>query len=181
MNWIVAKIKWIMLVTGALTGAMLFAAIWPSEAVDLLFDRTLESGMARVIVPSWAAHVGLMGAMLIYGAFSPHVRTLTLTVVGSSKLAFLGLMLAQGRQYLDERVGIVIALDMVMVALFAIFLFSGRRTRALRESVSQPIMPAVARGNEGTRPSAPAAGGKAPLPARTTATARVGPRPGPSS
>ena len=181
MNWIVAKIKWIMLSAGALTCGMLCAAVWPSEAVDFLFDRTLESALARIVVTSWACHVGLVGAMLIHGAFAPQARTLTLTAAGCSKLAFLGLMLANGRQYLDEKVSLVIALDMVMVALFAVYLIGVRRRPARRESVSQTIVSAAPRGDQGARPSASIADPAGPIPARTPTPARATRRPGPTT
>jgi hypothetical protein len=151
MNWVVAKIKWIMLVAGALTCSMLYAAVMPSEAVDFLFDRTLDSALAKVIVPCWAALVGLVGAMLIYGAFVPQVRTLVLSVAGSSKLVFLGLMLARGRQYLDERVGLVIALDVVMVAFFVLFMIGVRRTGAGREDVGPQSVSLAPRADQGVR------------------------------
>lgn len=138
MNWIVAKIKWIMLVAGALTCSTLCAVVMPSEAVDFLFDRTLDSSFAWVIVPSWAALVGIVGALLIYGAFVPQVRTLVLSVASASKLSFLGLMLAHGRQFLDDKVSLVIALDVLMVTLFIVFMIGVRCAGRRREPVSQP-------------------------------------------
>lgn len=151
MNWIVAKIKWIMLLAGALTCTMLYAAVDPSEAVDFLFDRTLESALAEVIVPSWAALFGLTGALLIYGAFVPQARKLVLTVAGSGKLVFLGLVLARGREYLDEKVGLVLALDAAMVAVFVIFMIGTRRRGPRLERVAQPLASPAPRANPGVR------------------------------
>ena len=42
MNWIVAKIEWIMLVSGALTCTMLYAAIAPQAALRSTFGETKE-------------------------------------------------------------------------------------------------------------------------------------------
>jgi hypothetical protein len=133
MNWIVAKMKWVMLGAGVLTCAMLVAAVLPHETMDFLFDRTLESALAEVIVPSWAVLVGMVGGMLIYGAFVPEVRTLVLSVAGTSKLAFMGLMLWRGRQHLDQMVSGVLGLDALMVALFAVYLIGARRSGVRRE------------------------------------------------
>ena len=42
MNWIVANIKWIMLVSGVLTCTMLYAAVAPQAALRSTFGDTLE-------------------------------------------------------------------------------------------------------------------------------------------
>jgi hypothetical protein len=132
MNWIVAKIRWVMLAAGALSCSMLYAAVKPSEAVDLLFDRALESLLAEVVVPAWAALLGLLGGMLLYGALVPQARTLILTVASAGKLVLPVVMLVHGRRYLDEGVVVLIAFDLVMVALFVAFLIGVRRSGALR-------------------------------------------------
>ena len=179
MNWVVAKIKWIMLVAGALTCTMLYAAVMPDAAVDFLFDRTLDSALGQVIVPSWAALVGLSGALLIYGAFRPQVRTLIMIAAGSSKLIFLGMMLGHGRQFLDEKVSLVLALDAVMVALFVTFLFGVRRARMLAR-VSQPAVTTPPRVEPSMRPTGPADATAGPSATRTTAALRAGKRPEPT-
>jgi hypothetical protein len=50
-----------------------------------------------------------------------------LTVAGLGKAIFIGLVLAYGRQYLAGQAGLVIAIDLVMVVLFAGCLVSVRR------------------------------------------------------
>ena len=117
MNWIIAKIKWIMLVSGALTCTLLYAAIAPQAALLSMFGATLEGALAEIIVRNWGALIGLVGAMQIYGAFKPQSRSLILTVGSISKLLFVGLILMYGRQYLDKA-GIAIAIDLVFVVLF---------------------------------------------------------------
>lgn len=68
--------------------------------------------------------------MLIYGAYDPPGRPLILTVAGLSKLVFIGLVLAQGRQYLRRQAGLAIAIDLVMVALFIAYLIAVRRSQS---------------------------------------------------
>ena len=53
MSWVVENIQWIMLVSGALT-----------------------IPVAEIVVRNWGALIGLVGAMLIYGAFDPPGRPL---------------------------------------------------------------------------------------------------------
>jgi len=121
--------KWIMLVSGALTCTMVYAAIAPQTSLRSTFGETLEGPLAEIIVPNWGALIALIGAMLIYGAFVPPVRPLVLTVAGLSKLAFIDLVLAHGTQYLGHQAGLAIAIDLVMVVLFIGYLVGVRRGR----------------------------------------------------
>jgi hypothetical protein len=129
MNVIAANIRWIMLVSGALTCTMLYAAIAPQAALRSSFGETLEGPLAEIVVRNWGALIGLVGAMLIYGAWNPPVRPLVLTVAGLSKLTFIGLVLAHGRQYLGNQAGLAIVIDLVMVALFLVYLVGARRSK----------------------------------------------------
>jgi len=61
MKWIVARIKWIMLVSGALTCTMLYAAIAPQAALRATFGETLEGPPAEIVVRNWGALIGLVG------------------------------------------------------------------------------------------------------------------------
>ena len=125
MAWSTA-IKWIMLVSGALTLTVLYAAIAPDAVMRSTFGETLDGNLAQILVRSWGVLVGLVGAMLIYGAYRPAVRSLTLVVASISKLAFIGLVLVYGQPYLATA-GLSVGIDLVMVALFAAYLISTRR------------------------------------------------------
>ncbi len=128
MSWIIAKIKWIMLVSGGLTCTMFYAALAPQAALRSTFGETLEGPLAEVVVRNWGALITLIGVMLIYGAFKPTDRPLILTLAGISKLMFIGLILAQGSRYLGQQAGVAIAIDLVMVALFVVYLVGVRRS-----------------------------------------------------
>ncbi len=130
MNSIVAKIKWIMLVSGALTCTMIYAAIAPQAALRSVFGATLEGPVAEIVVRNWGVLIALVGVMLIYGAFNPPTRRLVLTVAGLSKLTFIYLVLAFGTQYLGHQAGISITVDVVMVVLFICYLIAVRRDTA---------------------------------------------------
>ncbi len=121
-----AQIKLIMLVSGALTCSMVYAAIAPQAALQSTFGETLEGPLSEIIVRNWGVLITLVGAMLIYGALTPTVRALALTVAGLSKLAFAALVLAQGGRYLSQQAGIFIAVDLLWVVLFAWCLAAGR-------------------------------------------------------
>ena len=130
MNWIVGKMKWIMLLAGVLTCTMLYAAVAPQAALRATFGETLEGPLAEIVVRNWGALITLVGAMLIYGAFRPASRPLILTVAGLSKVTFIGLVLLYGREFLGHQVGISVVVDSVMVLLFAVYLIGAPRGQA---------------------------------------------------
>jgi hypothetical protein len=48
-------------------------------------------------------------------------------VAGVSKAVFITLVMVQGRQYLGQQAGVAIAIDLVMIALFAWYLVAVRK------------------------------------------------------
>lgn len=126
MTAIVAHIKWIMLAAGILTCTMLYAAIAPQASLRGSFGETLDGPLADIVVRNWGALIGLIGAMLIYGAFRPPIRPLVLTIAGASKLVFIALVLAQGTRFLGQQVAVALVVDATMVVLFAVYLIASR-------------------------------------------------------
>jgi len=128
MRWIVTSMKWIMLVSGALTCTMLYAAVAPQAALQGTFGDTLHGPVAEIVVRNWGVLIGLMGAMLIYGAFHTAARPLILTVAGLSKVAFVALILVLGRTFLGHQAGIAVISDLIQVSLFLGYLLSVPRS-----------------------------------------------------
>ncbi len=121
-----AYIKWIMLVSGAMTCTMVYAAIRPQAMLQSTFGETVDGPLAELVVRNWGVLIFLVGAMLIYGAFNAAARPLVLTVAAVSKVAFIGLVLSNGDRYLRGQAGMSILVDAVMVLLFVIYLFTTR-------------------------------------------------------
>jgi hypothetical protein len=130
MNWIVGSMKWIMLISGALTCTMFYAAIAPQPALQSTFGESLDGPVANIVVRNWGVLITLMGGMLIYGAFNPSVRFLVLTVAGLSKIAFIALLLIAGRQFMDSQAGTAIVSDVLQVTAFGLYMFAARRAHA---------------------------------------------------
>ncbi len=124
MLWITRHIKGIMLLSGALTCTMLVAALAPQAALTSQFGSSLQGPVAEVVVRSWGVLIALVGGMLLYGAYHPAQRTLVLVVAGSSKLAFISLVLVQGGELLHHQAGVAIAVDGLFVLLYAGYLVS---------------------------------------------------------
>ena len=125
---IAKNIKWIMLVSGVLTSTLLLAAIAPDSALRMIFGETLEGPLSDIIVRNWGVLVGLVGMLLIYGAFNEHVRKLVLVLATTSKVAFVGLILAFGCNYLSK-VGTSIAIDTLFIVLFVVYLLGEMNTQ----------------------------------------------------
>jgi hypothetical protein len=126
MNPVVTHIKWIMLLSGILTCTMVYAFIFPQAAMVANFGEQLQGQGAELVVRNWGALITIIGAMLIYGAFKPNVRSFALIAAGASKLIFAALVLSQGSRLFAFQVGIAVAVDMVWVVLFAWYLISNR-------------------------------------------------------
>lgn len=101
MSFIVAHIKWILLVCGLLTCSMLLALLAPGLALQNTFGASLEGPLAEVVVRSWGSLITLMGSLLIYAAYHPVHRRLVVTVSALGKLIFVILLLSIGSAYLE--------------------------------------------------------------------------------
>ena len=128
--WIVRNMRWIMMVSGVLTATMIQAAIAPDAALESNFGETVSGPVAYLVVRNWGALIALIGGMLMYGAFNPVHRPLVLIVAGVSKAIFIGLVLFEGTRYLSSQAGMAIAIDSVMVILFAWYLIAARSVDA---------------------------------------------------
>jgi len=123
------SIRWIMIVSGVLTCTMVYAVIAPQAMLQSTFGETLEGPLALLIVRNWGALIVLVGAMLIYGAFTPAVRPLVLSVAAVSKAVFIALVLSNGGRFTGGQAGISIAVDALMVLIFATYLAFHRSSR----------------------------------------------------
>jgi len=126
MRALAAAIKWIMLVSGALTCTMFYAAVAPDASFRSTFGDELEGDAARLVVRNWGVLVGLVGMSLIWGALRPAVRGMALVLGGVSKTVFIGLLLARGAQYLTTQARIAIVVDALAVLLFLTYALSVR-------------------------------------------------------
>jgi hypothetical protein len=128
--WISAQITTIMLVSGILTCSGFYALVAPHAAVAGTYGAALDGPIADVIVRNWGALIGMVGLMLVYGAYRPAARPLVLVAAIGSKVIFISLVLAHGSRFLSQPVRLSIAVDLVMVAVFLVYLAGSSRARA---------------------------------------------------
>ena len=126
MQLIAKHIKWLMMVSGVLTCSMFYAAIAPQAALQNTFGDSLSGPVAEIVVRNWGMLIGLVGALLIYGAYVPVHRTLIVIIASLSKATFIALVLTFGKQYLDKA-GVAIGFDAMVVALFIVYLATLKR------------------------------------------------------
>jgi hypothetical protein len=123
---IFSQIKWIMIVSGAITCSMLLATFSPELNLKLTFGSNVEGELAVMIVRNWGALIALVGAMLIYGAYSQANRSLALVVASISKSAFVALNLIYGQAYLSVSLPALV-FDSILVVLFLSYLVWERK------------------------------------------------------
>lgn len=111
-----------MLICGLLTCTMLVGLFSPASSLESNFGEALVTGPENLVVRGWSALIGLMGIMLIYGAFKPGVRNYSLIIAGLNKIIFIALILLYGRQYLSFGLGTAVIVDAIMILLFAGYL-----------------------------------------------------------
>jgi hypothetical protein len=130
MGFISRSTKWIMVVSGLLTCTMFYAAVSPKAVQESAFGEALEGPVAQIVVRNWGILIGLVGLMLIYGAFDKSTRRLVLTVATLSKTAFVTLVLVYGQQTLGFQAGPTVVTDSIMVILFVLCLIASGGQRA---------------------------------------------------
>ena len=123
MTLINNNMKWIMLISGALTLTMVFAAIAPHELLNSMFGNDLDGPLAEIIVRNWGALITLIGGMIIYGAYNLAVRNLVLIVAVLSKLTFISLVIIYG---FGQKLIPAISFDALLIVIFSTYLYSNR-------------------------------------------------------
>ena len=133
MRFFISYFKWIMLVSGLLTCTMFLGLFSPDTSLHNNFGETLEGPLADVIVRNWSALIGLMGIMLIYGAFDASVRKFSLVIAGISKIIFILLVLTAEKSFLAFGVGTAVIADSIMVVLYIAYLILAKSPQLTAE------------------------------------------------
>ena len=127
MSFFVSNFKWIMLVSGLLTCTMFLGLVSPQVSLQSNFGESIGGPLSEIIVRNWSALIGLMGIMLIYGAFVEPVRRFALVIAGVSKVLFIALVLIYGKQYMSFGAGTAVIADSIMIVLYIAYLLMARR------------------------------------------------------
>lgn len=85
-----AHIELILIVTGALTAIPFLQFIAPAQVLRMIFGEAPTDKVGLAVARHWGLLIFLVGALLIYAAFHPAVRTPVMVVAVIEKTA-LGL------------------------------------------------------------------------------------------
>jgi hypothetical protein len=128
MNFIIKYFKWVMLVCGAFTFTMIYGLIAPQAALESMFGASFDGALETIVVRGWSALVGLIGLVLIYGAFSERNRVFCISIAALSKVVFVSLVLVYGQAFLGTAAPAII-MDSLVILLTLSFLVSVRVQR----------------------------------------------------
>jgi hypothetical protein len=128
MLLITQNFKWIMLVAGILTATMFYGLVAPQAALESMFGVSFDGQLQLLIVRSWSALIGLMGVVMIYGAFSETNRVFAASIAALSKAIFVLLIFTFGQDFIAQAAPAII-LDVAVVVLTVIFLLAQRNSK----------------------------------------------------
>ncbi len=134
MRFFLTNFKWVMLISGLLTCTMFLALFSPQASLTSNFAETIEGPVEEIIVRNWGALIGLVGIMLIYGAFNTAVRRFVLVIAGISKIIFISLVLSSGISYSGLGAGTAVIADSIMIVLYIVYLLFSRSSRPIANS-----------------------------------------------
>jgi hypothetical protein len=123
MDFVIKNIKWVMLASGMLTFTMFYGLFAPQASLDSMFGVSFNGTLETIVIRSWSALVGLIGVILIYGAFSKKYRTFSLLISVFSKAVFVSLVLLYGQEYMGN-VGLAVIMDCTVIVLSVIYLIT---------------------------------------------------------
>ena len=129
MNFIINNIKWVMLISGVLTAAMFYGLFAPQSALESMFGASFSGSLESIVIRSWSALVGLIGAILIFGAFSEIYRVFSISIAAFSKIIFVLLMLIYGQAFLGVAATAII-MDCFVIVLALFYLIAVRIQRS---------------------------------------------------
>jgi hypothetical protein len=129
MNFIITNIKWVMLISGVLTATMFYGLFAPQSALESMFGASFNGNLESIVIRSWSALVGLIGVVLIFGAFNEKHRVFSISIAAFSKIIFVLLMLIYGQAFLGEA-AMAIVMDCAVIVLALVFLVAVRIQRS---------------------------------------------------
>ena len=119
-----------MLVSGVFTFTMFYGLFAPQAGLELMFGASFTGTLETIVIRSWSALIGLIGAVLIYGAFSNKHRVFSIVVASLSKLIFVSLILLYGQEFLGKA-ALAIGMDCVVIVLAVFFLVAVSMQRSV--------------------------------------------------
>ena len=118
-----------MLISGVLTATMFYGLFAPQSALESMFGVSFDGSLESIIIRSWSALVGLIGAVLIFGAFNENHRVFAIAIAAFSKTIFVSLVLIYGQAFLGKAAPAIV-MDCAVITLAVFFLVALRIQRS---------------------------------------------------
>lgn len=125
MNFIIEKTKWVMLISGLLTFTMFYGVFAPQAALELMFGVSFNGELENIVIRSWSALVGIMGAILIYSFISAKSRSYSITIAAFSKFVFVMLLVLYGQEFISVMMSAIV-MDCFVIITSCVYLLSVR-------------------------------------------------------
>jgi hypothetical protein len=103
LSTLVNGFKWVMVVAGVLTCTMFYAALFPVASLQSNFGEAIDGPLAQIVVRNWGVLIGLVGLMLIYGAFSEANRRVAFSLAQPARLRSSGSSSRMGSNFCRSR------------------------------------------------------------------------------
>ena len=94
-----------------------------STPAKTLFGASFPGPLETLIIRSWSSLVGLIGLVLLYGAFNERYRVFCISIAAFSKVVFVSLVLIYGQAFLATAAPAII-MDCMVILLTLSFLVS---------------------------------------------------------
>ncbi|MFA6231535.1 MAG: hypothetical protein WC617_15380 [Rhodanobacter sp.] len=120
---IVEHIFAVLLVSGAFTMLPIVIFLLPTRGPRLLFGVDAPDGAGGLFTRHWSLLAPSLGALLIYAAWHPELRTPLMLAAGIEKAGLVGLILADWKKPHTARMRPILIIDVVIVSVYAIYLF----------------------------------------------------------
>ncbi len=105
---------------------MFLNLISPELGLAVTFGSRLEGDLANIIVRNWGALIGLIGGMLIYGAYNETNRSFILVIASISKTIFIFLNLIYGQSFF-EKSALALVFDSIIICIYIAYLFGQKK------------------------------------------------------
>jgi hypothetical protein len=118
------QIELILLLTGLATSGALVMFLAPTMTMKMLFGKASSDSISILIARHWGLLIFLVGALLIYAAYSSEIRVPALIIAIVEKAAFaLSVLFSPLRRY---RTVFIVALADASMAIVYLLLLTGR-------------------------------------------------------
>lgn len=117
-----------MMISGVLTATTFYGLFAPQAAIESMFGTSFGGSLETLIVRSWSSLVGIIGLILIYGAFNEGHRVFCISIAALSKVVFVSLVLIYGQAFLATAAPAIV-MDCLVILLALAFLVSVRVQR----------------------------------------------------